>query len=167
MKEARRLHSVPSTPNEKPIQVVIFQIAERKFGIHATKILEIIFHQQILPLPVPKQLFEGIINLRGHVIPIAHALRRFGLNPRNPIENCSIVIIDILGNEVGIITDQVDPTLLQVNSHDFEKNEVSYLSEDPISGVLINHGEKIEVLDPDRLLSQEEIRELEKIKESF
>ena len=78
------------TPTQSPdrgespvLQFVGFRLAEEDYAIAITKIQEIILMKPITRLPQSPPFIEGLINLRGSVIPIVNLRKRFGLPRAN------------------------------------------------------------------------------------
>jgi purine-binding chemotaxis protein CheW len=72
---------------EEPLQIVTFQVGTEEFGLDIGVITEAIRPLRVTPLPHMPQFIEGVINLRGMIIPVVDLRRRFGLadiqnNPR-------------------------------------------------------------------------------------
>ena len=61
----------------------------------------------VTKLPNAPEFMEGIINLRGRVIPVMDLRKRFGFSPREHQEETRIVVVDISGQTVGLIVDAV------------------------------------------------------------
>ena len=61
------------------IQLVCFNLGENLFAVDIMRIREIILPQKLSALPGPAQLLEGVINLRGAVIPVMNLRKRFGM----------------------------------------------------------------------------------------
>ena len=64
------------------IQLVGFRLDNEDYAIAITKIQEIILMKPITRIPQVPDFIEGLINLRGSVIPIVNLRKRFGLPPR-------------------------------------------------------------------------------------
>ena len=61
------------------IQLVCFSLGENLFGVDIMRIREIILPQKLTALPVAPQMLEGVISLRGAVIPVMNMRRRFAM----------------------------------------------------------------------------------------
>ena len=65
--------------DDELIQLVTFSIGEEEFGVDILKVQEIIRTMEITRVPRAPEFVEGVINLRGKVIPIIDLRRRFRL----------------------------------------------------------------------------------------
>jgi len=90
------------------VQLVIFKLANEDYGLPIQKVQEINRIVPVTRLPQTPDFMEGIINLRGRVIPVVDLRKRFGLNAKPHEDDTRIMIVDIDGQTVGIIVDAVN-----------------------------------------------------------
>jgi purine-binding chemotaxis protein CheW len=88
-------------------QFVSFRIANEEFGVGIQQVQEIIWLTDITRVPRAPLYVEGIINLRGNVLPVIDMRKRFGLPPTVVTESTSILVVDVDGHKTGIIVDTV------------------------------------------------------------
>ena len=88
-------------------QLVVFDLANEVYGIHINTVREIIRMQTVTYVPDAPQYVEGVINLRGRVIPVVDLRRRFRLPAAEPGPNTRILVVDIAGEDIGVIVDAV------------------------------------------------------------
>ena len=91
-------------------QLVIFDLAEETYGVDIGSVREIIRIQEITKVPRTPEFVEGVINLRGKVIPVIDLRLKFGLEEIEHTEQTCIIVVDV-GTEIGIITDAVSEVL--------------------------------------------------------
>lgn len=84
---------------------LIFKTEELLFGVDAATVVEILTNHTVTRLPMVPEYVTGIINLRGLIIPIIDIRLRLGKEPK---EDCSIIVINIYGTQVGVLVDSVD-----------------------------------------------------------
>ncbi len=89
------------------IQLVGFRLDNEDYAIAITKIQEIILIKPITRIPQVPDFIEGLINLRGSVIPIVNLRKRFGLPPRELDDETRIIVVNVLDKTVGCIVDAV------------------------------------------------------------
>ncbi|HEY9838845.1 MAG: chemotaxis protein CheW [Candidatus Sericytochromatia bacterium] len=90
--------------------VVIFLLAGEAYCIPVASVQEIQgYHSNPPPRPVPdtSSLFEGIIDLRGQVMPILDLQRRFGLGQVTPSRKTCYIIVDTGPERIGLLVDAV------------------------------------------------------------
>jgi purine-binding chemotaxis protein CheW len=140
------------------IQLVSFKLDNEEYGIEVLKVREIIRMIPITHMPNTPHYVDGIINLRGKIIPVVSMRKKFGLMEQ---ENCSqtrIVVMDISGELMGFVVDSVSE-VIRISGSEIQPppNVVSGgIDQECITGV-INQAERLLVLlDLERLFSQEE-----------
>ncbi len=93
------------------LQLVSFNIGSEEFGVDILKVQEINRMVEITKVPQAPHYVEGVINLRGKVIPIVDLRKRFNLELKEHDKNTRIVVVDINGNIMGMIVDAVSEVL--------------------------------------------------------
>ena len=93
------------------LQLVTFSIGEEDFGVDILKVQEIIRMMDITKVPRAPEFVEGVINLRGKVIPIIDLRRRFGRTPKPHDKDTRIIVIEMSGIIVGFVVDAVSEVL--------------------------------------------------------
>lgn len=88
-------------------QLVIFDLATEHYGVAIHTVREIIRMQNVTHVPDTPPYVEGVINLRGRVIPVVDLRRRFGLPETERGGDTRVLVVDIGGDEVGAIVDAV------------------------------------------------------------
>lgn len=92
-------------------QVVIFSLSREEYGLPITRVQEINRLAPITKLPQTPDFMEGIINLRGRVIPVIDLRKRFSIALAENTEDTRIVIVEIGGQTAGMIVDSVTEVL--------------------------------------------------------
>ena len=93
------------------LQLVSFKIGEEEFGIEILKVQEIIKMLPITKVPNAPKFVEGVINLRGRVIPVIDLRIKLGLSKQDHTKNTRIVVIELNSRTVGFIVDEVNEVL--------------------------------------------------------
>ena len=139
------------------LQLVTFSIGGEEFGVDILKVQEIIRMLDITRVPKATEFVEGVINLRGKVIPIIDLRKRFGLASKGHDKNTRIIVIDINDMIVGFIVGSVSEVLrIPADTVEPPSPVVAGLDSEYISGVGKLDDRLLIFLDLDRLLSQEE-----------
>lgn len=92
-------------------QVVVFNLANEYFGVDVARVQEIRRVPEITHVPRSLPYVEGVMNLRGAVIPVVDLCRRFGFPSSKPTRASRVVILDLAGQTVGVIVDAVTEVL--------------------------------------------------------
>lgn len=93
------------------LQLVSFSLGEEEYGINILKVREIDRMMEITRTPEAPPFVEGVVNLRGKVIPIVDLRGRFGLEGKAHDKNTRIIMVELAGNVVGFIVDAVREVL--------------------------------------------------------
>lgn len=145
------------------IQLVSFHLADEEYGLDVLKVREIIRMPTITKMPNVPLHVEGIINLRGKVIPIISMRRRFNLIESENDSQTRIVIMDVAGSLAGFIVDEVSE-VIRVQSSEIQPPPSLTLSGgigmEFITGV-INLAERLLIImDIDKMFSENEINSM-------
>ena len=92
-------------------QLVVFELGKENFGVEISKVESIIKMQAITKMPQAPVFVEGVINLRGKILPVIDLHRRFGLAAVEDRKASRIVVVSIEGKEVGMVVDGVSEVL--------------------------------------------------------
>ncbi|HEY3315504.1 MAG TPA: chemotaxis protein CheW [Bacillota bacterium] len=90
---------------------VVFQLGGEAYGVDINKVQDINPMTKITQVPRAPEFVEGIINLRGRVIPVIDLRKRFGLPPQDHTRSTVIVVVEVEGNTIGVIVDAVSEVL--------------------------------------------------------
>ena len=144
--------------DDELIQLVTFSIGEEEFGVDILKVQEIIRTMEITKVPRAQDFVEGVINLRGKVIPIIDLRRRFGLHSKEYDKHTRIIVIEISNMIVGFVVDSVSE-VLRIPSSTVEPPPpvVAGMDSEYIRGVGKLQDRLLILLDLDKLLSNEDI----------
>ncbi len=93
------------------IQLVTFRIGEEEFGVDILAVQEIIRIMQITMVPRAPEFIEGVINLRGKVIPVINMRTRFNKPALDQDSNTRIVVMELENKIVGFLVDGVSEVL--------------------------------------------------------
>lgn len=99
--------STESPESAKERQIVVFSLGDEWYGVDIASVREIIVMQKITPVPRTPEFVQGIINLRGRVIPVLDLRKHFGFEPKVYDEAQRIMVTDIDDEIVGVVVDSV------------------------------------------------------------
>lgn len=92
---------------EQELQLVTFRLANEEYGLPITKVQEINRVVPVTKLPQTPPFMEGIINLRGRIIPVIDLRKRFTMLAASHDDETRIIIVEISGQTVGVTVDAV------------------------------------------------------------
>jgi purine-binding chemotaxis protein CheW len=138
------------------IQLVGFRLDNEDYAIAITKIQEIILMKPITRIPQVPDFIEGLINLRGSVIPIVNLRKRFGLLPREVDDETRTIVVNIHDKTVGCVVDAVTE-VRRINRDQIQPPPLSVLaiSHQYISGLARLDDRLLIILDIERLFEDQ------------
>jgi purine-binding chemotaxis protein CheW len=92
-------------------QLVVFNLEEESYAIDISGVREIIQMLPITRVPGTPASVEGVVNLRGSVIPIVDLRKRFHMDPKERDKDTRIIVVSCKGQDVGVIVDAVAEVL--------------------------------------------------------
>ena len=138
-------------------QLVVFDLDSEAYGVDIGAVREIIRLQEITRVPRTPDFVEGVINLRGKVIPVVDLRKRFMLPVAEQNDDNRIVVIDIGGQDIGIVVDAVTEVLrILTESVEPPSSVITTADSDYLMGICKLESRMIILLDLERVLSEEE-----------
>jgi purine-binding chemotaxis protein CheW len=147
---------------EKELQVVGFRIGRETFGLPISIVREIVRVPEITSVPNAPDYIEGVINLRGRIIPIVDLRKRFGQKTFEPDKKNRIVVVELEGRAIGLLVNsasevlRIPPSEIEEPHNVFKEGELSY-----ITGVGKLKGRLVILLDLTRILQRGELQRLD------
>ncbi len=92
-------------------QMVTFNLAQEEYGVNILQVQEINRMVEITDVPQTDHYVEGIINLRGKVIPIIDLRKKFNMTNREYDNHTRIVVVDVNNETIGLVVDGVSEVL--------------------------------------------------------
>jgi len=138
------------------VQLVIFKLANEDYGLPISKVQEINRMVTVTRLPQTPDFMEGIINLRGRVIPVVDLRKRFGFIYRERQEDTRIMVVDLSGQTVGLIVDAVHE-VVKIAGDSIEPPPQSFvMNAQFVQGIGKLDDRLVILLDIDRILTSQE-----------
>ena len=97
--------------SDELLQLVSFNIGEEEFGVDILQVQEIIRMLEVTRVPNAPEYIDGVINLRGKVIPIIDLRRRFDMARKEHDKHTRIVVVELGGQVVEFVVDAVSEVL--------------------------------------------------------
>lgn len=88
-----------------------FFVKDEQYGIEISHINEIIAMMKVTHVPRTPDFVEGVINLRGSIIPIVDIRGKFGIEKKEHDMNTAIIINEVAGVNIGFVVDRVEDVL--------------------------------------------------------
>lgn len=143
---------------EERMQLVSFILDKEEYGVEVLKVREIIRMPNITRVPNTPPYVEGVINLRGKVIPIISLRKRFNLDSAESDGRTRIMVMDMTNELTGFIVDSV-AEVIRITSGEIQPAPPvvsGSVDQEYLSGVVNREDRLLVLLDLERLFSQEE-----------
>lgn len=139
------------------MQFVIFTLGSEKYAVNLRHVSSITKYTKVTKVPNAPAFMEGIINLRGDIVPIVSLKHCFGIASGVSDERTRIIISQVGGKELGFV---VDEAFRVMSLRDDEIEPPPEMITGPfasyVQGIGKTNGEIIVVIDLERVLTQEE-----------
>jgi len=138
------------------IQLVSFNLAEEEFGIYIQNIQEIIKVPSITRVPLTEAFVEGVINIRGNIIPVVNLKMKISSRISETTAESRIIIIYIKNRKVGFLVDNVNEVIrtTENNIHQPPEESIDEDNNEYISGVYSLKDRLVTILDVENLLKE-------------
>lgn len=136
-------------------QLVVFRLGKEEYAVSISQVKGIIHNQGATKIPSAPEYMEGVINLRGKVIPVAELATRFGIEARYETDS-RIIIVETAGQEVGIVVDEVTE-VISLQQIAIEPAPAMAGSSDYVRGVGKENDRLLILLDLEKLFKRGEI----------
>ena len=139
---------------ESEKQLVIFNLAAEAYAVDIGTVREIIRMLEITKVPRTAKCVQGVINLQGRVIPVVDLRNLFGLSKEDATKDTRILVVDISGQDIGVVVDAVNE-VLRVPSNTVEppSSLITTNDSDFLTGIVKTENRLIIFLDLERTLA--------------
>lgn len=136
------------------MQLVVFGLASELYGVDISDVHEIIRMQVITRMPEAPHFVEGVIDLRGKVIPVIDLRKRLNFTVGEQTNETRIVVVDVAGRNVGMIVDKVIEVLrIPTSSIEPPSSMITSDSTNYLNGIVKLENKLIIILDLGKALS--------------
>lgn len=142
------------------VDVLVFEAGEARYGIRTTSVREIIRSVSIVPLPNTPAVIEGVINVRGEILPVLDIRRRFGLTPRSAIHTDHMIIAEA-GTRNAVFRADRATELISVSERMIRDAASITRSTEYVAGVAALPDGLLLIHDPESFLTAAESAELD------
>jgi purine-binding chemotaxis protein CheW len=120
------------------VQLVTFKVGGEEFGLDVFAVHEILRYQGVTPVPRAPAFVEGVLDVRGSVVPVIDVRRRFEVREFAFDDDTRIVLVEYAGERLGLVVD------------------IRGLAAEFVRGIVRLEGRLVILLDLERILSSEE-----------
>jgi len=142
----------------KELQIVSFRIGRETFGLPISLVHEIVRPPEITSVPHAPEYVEGVMNLRGRIVPVIDLRRRFGGATIANNRKNRVLVVDVESKAVGLIVDSASE-VLKIGEAQIEPppNVLTDAATSYVTGVAKHQGRLIILVDLRRILQSGEL----------
>jgi purine-binding chemotaxis protein CheW len=139
------------------VQLVTFKVGGEEFGLDVFSVHEILRWQGVTPVPRAPAFVEGVLDVRGAVVPVIDLRRRFEVPKYGHDDETRIVLVEFGGERLGLVVDSVTEVLRAPETAiSAPPAYIKGLAAEFVRGIVRLEGRLVILLDLDRILSSEE-----------
>lgn len=150
------------------VQLVSFSTGADEFAVNIKDVKEINKLSPITHVPGAPEFVEGVINLRGEVVPVINLRERFGLERKDYDKYTRVIIINVYEKHLGLIVDSVSE-VLRIPVPAIKEPPVEVIGDDSdfVTGIAEVDEKLVIILDLQKILSSEEVKSIGEIKKAI
>jgi len=88
-------------------KVVVFRVGKEEYAVSISAVQEVGPWAQPTPVPEAPPMVEGVINLRGEIIPVIDLGRLFRINRLKELADSKTIVMEVDGHRAGFVVDEV------------------------------------------------------------
>jgi purine-binding chemotaxis protein CheW len=138
------------------IEILVFEVEGQHFGVRSADVVQVLRAASLSPLPQAPEAIEGVLNLRGCLVPVLDTRRLLGL-PANPMRHTDHLIVVIAGGQVLTLRADRATNLVRVESDQTVAAQPE-AHVHVIEFIAKTSAGLVHVLDPQRLLADQAAR---------
>lgn len=144
------------------VQLVIFKLNHEVCGANISQVHEIIRYQEVSKIPELPAFVEGVVNLRGKVIPVIDLNKKFSLGARETDKKTKIIVTEIESQYIGFRVNDVNE-IMQIPEQDID-NSVQLMQSmgvrNYMAGIAKNDEQLIAIIDLHKVLQYQEMEQI-------
>jgi purine-binding chemotaxis protein CheW len=139
------------------LQFVVFKLGKEEYGVNIMQVQEIGPFEEPVKVPNTPEFVEGVMNLRGNVIPVISLQKRFNVSGQELTENTRTIVINFGDKQIAFIVDDASE-VLTLDETDIQETPViiAGVERKYITGIGKHGGRLIIILDLSFLLNDHE-----------
>ena len=150
----------------KNFQIVVFSIGKEHYGVTIDAVQEIVQVPELTIVPDAPAVLEGVVNLRGKVVPVIDLRKRLRLRGASSTNAKRILVTETNGNMVGLLVDRVlEVCKVLPDTVEAPPEMIMAIGIEYITGVVKSEGRLIILLDLKKILSINDMRTIELAKD--
>lgn len=145
-------------------EVLSFKLAEEEYCLDILSVQEIRGYDTVTSIANTPAFIKGVINLRGHIVPIVDLRIKFRLSEARYDATTIVIILNIRGKMIGIVVDSVSDVIAVPHGEIREPPRFgSAINTEFIAGMATVEGRMLILVDIERLLSSDDLQLIEQV----
>ncbi|KAF2959802.1 MULTISPECIES: chemotaxis protein CheW [unclassified Thermotoga] len=146
------------------LKVVTFKLGNQVFGVDIMKVESIVEVERIVPVPETAEYIEGVMNLRGRIIPVVNLRKKFKMPDIDDKKKAKIIVSMVKDTLIGFLVDDVSEVLTLTES-DIEQppQNLAGKGKSYILGFAKVRDDIVIILNIEEVLTSEELVEISNI----
>jgi purine-binding chemotaxis protein CheW len=145
------------------MKIVVFSVAEKDYGVDISQVREVVRMRRVTPVPDAASFIEGVISLRGKVIPLINLRKKLGFDAKAG-DSSRILVTKLQDSWMGILVDQVRD-VVTLNESDVTKPDDVLKDARYLRGMAKWQGHLVLIADLKEVLAGDEQEKLQKVQE--
>ena len=146
--------------DKEELQLVVFRLGAEEYTVPIESVQEIIMPQSATHIPKSSDFIEGVINLRGKIIPVIDGRKRFDIKAYPASSETRIIVLEVNEHFVGLLVDAVSEVAYLSSSEIESPPDEFNGSTDFIQGVGKYNGRLLILLDINKFMTVNEINSI-------
>lgn len=139
------------------VQLVTFRLGPEEFGLDVFAVHEILRYSEPTPVPRAPEFVEGVIDVRGALVPVVDMRRRFELADAPVGDETRVVLVEHGGERLGLVVDAVTEVLRVPETAVSEPPAyIRGLAAEFVRGIVRLESRLVVLIDIERILSSQE-----------
>ena len=152
------------TDSNELLQLVSFKLGDEEFGVDILSVQEINRMMPITKMPDTPHYVDGIVNLRGRIIPVIDLRTRMGMSRKEHDNHSRIIVVELSYSVVGFIVDRVHEVLrIPTSITEQPPSVVAGIDSDYITAVGKLEDRLLILLDLNKVITSEELQMVEEV----
>ncbi len=133
------------------MKFVAFSVFTQKYAIEIEKVQEVMVMPKYLEVPHTHEFIEGVVDLRGEIIPVVNLRKRFGIGEDNREAKKYLIVLDLGGKKFGLKVDGIEGVIEATQNDISSSEEIGEINKEYVSQVIRKLNDIYICINPERI----------------